>query len=47
VVLANSPSCGGMSVFNKVADAIEDCIEFRIWSVLVAAAGKLIGRVSG
>jgi hypothetical protein len=30
-------------VFNKVVDAIDDSVEFRIWSVFISVIGKVFG----
>jgi CubicO group peptidase (beta-lactamase class C family) len=43
VVLCNSPSCGGLSVFNKVVDAIDDSIEFWPLSAFTSAISKVFG----
>jgi len=43
VILANSPSCGGVGFFNQVADAIDDCTEFFLSAVLTSTVGKVLG----
>jgi uncharacterized protein YbbK (DUF523 family) len=43
VILANSPSCGGVGVFNQVADAIDDSTEFFLSALLTSTVARVFG----
>ena len=44
VILANSPSCGGFSFFNQVADAIDQSTELRLATLVTSVVARVLGR---
>jgi hypothetical protein len=44
VILANSPSCGGASFFNQVADAIDQSTELRLATLVTSVVARVLGH---